>query len=122
MRPDIVVVGCTCLAVSGIYNVAVVHFAVAVVVELREVELRIVLACQFERLAHHVSRIGIGALRVAVVAAVIGSRLRQCIWSHYMEVGHELSHRVVAEIVFHAARTAVCVISRFVQPTCEVVV
>ena len=122
MRPDVVVVGSTCLAVSGIYNVAVVHFAVTVVVELREVELWIVLASQLKRLTHHVARIGVGALCVAGVAAIISCWLRQCVWSNDLEVWDELSHRVVAVIIFHAARTAVGVISRLVQPTCKVVV
>ena len=119
MWPYVVGIGCTCFAISGIDNITVVHLAVAIIIELCEVEVGIILSCKLQSLSHHIARIGICA-RIACIAAIISRRFRKRIRTYNLKVGHILSHRIVAIIILHTTSTAIYTISRLVKPTVEV--
>ena len=118
--PDVITIGCTCLAITGIDYVAVVHDAIAIVIKLAEIHIRIVLLGEFHSLLHHVAWVGISTAGTAAVAAIVGCWLGKGVWTHYLEVRDKLTHRIVAVVILHTTRTAVLAVARLVQPVVEV--
>ena len=118
--PDVITIGCTCLAISGIDYVAVVHDAIAIVIKLAEIQIRIVLLGEFHSLLHHVAWVGISTAVTATVATIVGCWLRKGVWTHYLEVRDKLTHGIVAVVILHTTRTAILAVARLVQPVVEV--
>ena len=118
--PDVITIGCTCLAISGIDYVAVVHDAIAIVIKLAEIQIRIVLLGELYSLLHHVAWIGISTAGTATVATIVGCWLGKGVWTHYLEVRDKLTHGIVAVVILHTTRTAILAVARLVQPVVEV--
>ena len=118
--PDVITIGSTCLAISGIDYVAVVHDAIAIVIKLAEIQIRIVLLGEFHSLLHHVAWVGICTAGTAAVATIVGCWLGKGVWTHYLEVRDKLTHGIVAVVILHTTRTAVLAVARLVQPVVEV--
>ena len=118
--PDVITIGSTCLAISGIDYVAVVHDAVAVVIKLAEIQIRIVLLGEFHSLLYHVAWVGISTTGAAAVATIVSRWLGKGVWTHYLEVRDKLTHGIVAVVILHTTRTAVLAVARLVQPVVEV--
>ena len=117
--PDVITIGSTCLAISGIDYVAVVHDAIAIVIKLAEIQIRIVLLGEFHSLLYHVAWVGISTTGAAV-ATIVSRWLGKGVWTHYLEVRDKLTHGIVAVVILHTTRTAVLAVARLVQPVVEV--
>ena len=118
--PDIIAIGSTCLAVTGIDYVAVVHDTIAVVIKLAEIQIRIVLFGKFHSLLHHVAWVGISTAGGTAVATIVGCWLGKGVWTHYLEVRDKLTHGIVAVVILHTTRSAILAVARLVQPVVEV--
>ena len=117
--PDVIMIGSTCLAISGIDYVAVVHDAIAIVIKLAEIQIRIVLLGEFHCLLHHGAWVSISTVGTAAVATIVGCWLGKGVWTHHLEVRDKLT-RIVAVVILHATRTAILAVARLVQPVVEV--
>ena len=118
--PDVITIGSTCLAVTCIDYVAVVHDTIAIVITLAEIQIRIVLLSEFHSLLYHVAWVGISTVSSATVATIVGCWLGKGVWTHYLEVRDKLPHGIVAVVILHTTRSAVLAVARLVQPVVEV--
>ena len=109
------------MTVTTDYDVDVVHIAITVVVELREVYLRVGgfgLLCSLNDEGLRVDVV----TRATEVGSVVGAFVVERVRPYYGEVGHELSHRVVTIVVFDRTCAAILAIALFVEPSVEVAI